>query len=257
MTLPRILLISALALVALAAPSAASAQVTLPGSNSWDVTTTVTNKDAAHTLAYGLSSPSQQTVCSNCVGGETLDLGTFAGGSELTTFMQDLSCGQTFLSGDPTHALVTQPSALEWRIGWDDSGSPCGITDRDFNDLVVTIDARYEFHGFSAPVDNPPAVNSVKAGSTIPVKFSLDGDAGLDIFAAGYPTSQPISCDSGALIDPIEETTTANASGLIYDSTADQYVYTWKTAKAWAGTCRELNLKLNDGSAHTASFMFK
>jgi hypothetical protein len=46
----------------------------------------------------------------------------------------------------------------------------------------------YAFDGFYRPVDNPPVVNTVKAGQGIPVKFSLGGDFGLDIFEAGYPT---------------------------------------------------------------------
>jgi hypothetical protein len=38
-----------------------------------------------------------------------------------------------------------------------------------------------------APVDSPPTVNTVKAGAAVPVKFSVNGDRGLDIFAVGYP----------------------------------------------------------------------
>ena len=30
----------------------------------------------------------------------------------------------------------------------------------------------------------------------------------------------------------------------------------WKTDKAWAGTCRELTITLNDGTTHTAQFKF-
>jgi hypothetical protein len=56
----------------------------------------------------------------------------------------------------------------------------------------------------------------------------------------------------------IEEETTAGGSALQYDATTDTYSYVWKTDKAWAGTCRQLKMKLNDGSAmHTASFKFK
>ena len=32
-------------------------------------------------------------------------------------------------------------------------------------------------------------VNIVKAGSAVPLKFSVGGYRGLDIFAAGYPAS--------------------------------------------------------------------
>jgi hypothetical protein len=36
--------------------------------------------------------------------------------------------------------------------------------------------SRYTFTGFFSPVDNPPTVNVAKAGSAIPVKFSLGGN---------------------------------------------------------------------------------
>jgi len=129
------------------------------------------------------------------------------------------------------------------------------LPDADFNDLVVTLNASYRFDGFFSPVDSN-AMNVANAGTSIPVKFSLAGDAGLDIFAAGYPASQPASC-SGLPADPVEETVTANASGLQYDASAGRYVYVWKTTKSWAGTCRALTLKLNDGSVRTATFQFK
>jgi Tol biopolymer transport system component len=114
----------------------------------------------------------------------------------------------------------------------------------------------YNFSGFSPPVDNLPTLNVVKAGSAVPVKFSLSGNQGLSIFEAGYPKSQTIPCDSTAPVDGIEETATAGSSGLSYDASVDQYVYVWKTEKAWAGTCRQLVVKLNDGTSHQANFNF-
>jgi hypothetical protein len=120
-----------------------------------------------------------------------------------------------------------------------------------------TVTVRYNFSGFFQPVDNPPVVNSVNAGQAIPVKFSLSGNKGLAIFAAGYPASQPIACSSGSPTDAIEETVTAGGSSLSYDATADQYSYVWKTDKAWKGTCRQLIVKLTDGTEHIAYFQFK
>ena len=65
------------------------------------------------------------------------------------------------------------------------------------------------FTGFFSPVDNPPTLNTVNAGSSIPVKFSLGGNRGLAIFAPGSPLASKITCDSGLPVDAIEETTTA------------------------------------------------
>ena len=115
----------------------------------------------------------------------------------------------------------------------------------------------YDFSGFFQPVDNLPTLNAVKAGSAIPVTFALGGNQGLSIFAAGYPTSQPIACDGGALVDDVEQTVTAGSSSLSYDATTGQYTYVWKTDKAWAATCRQLNVRLADGTDHRANFKFK
>jgi HYR domain/FG-GAP-like repeat/FG-GAP repeat len=120
-----------------------------------------------------------------------------------------------------------------------------------------TVTVRYNFSGFFQPVDNAPTVNTVNAGQSIPVKFSLSGNKGLNIFAAGYPQSVQIACSSGAPVDAIEETVTAGASSLSYDATTDRYSYVWKSDKAWKGTCRKLVLKFNDGSTREALFQFK
>jgi len=115
----------------------------------------------------------------------------------------------------------------------------------------------YSFSGFFRPVDNIPTLNLAKAGSAIPVKFSLSGNQGLSIFATGYPKWQKINCDTSVPLDIIEETVTAGSSSLSYDPIADQYVYVWKTDKAWAGTCRQLVVRLNDGTQHVANFKLK
>jgi hypothetical protein len=114
----------------------------------------------------------------------------------------------------------------------------------------------YAWNGFFQPIDNDK-LNVSKAGSAIPVKFSLSGNQGLNIFAVGYPKSIQISCDSSLPMDDIESTVTAGGSSLSYDALADQYIYVWKTEKSWVGTCRQLQVKLSDGTLHTANFKFK
>ena len=113
----------------------------------------------------------------------------------------------------------------------------------------------YNFSGFFSPVDNPPICNVVKAGQAVPIKFSLHGNQGMNIFAAGSPSSQPGTC-SGLASDPLEETATAGQSTLNYDAQADQYAYVWKTEKSWSGTARLLTVTLADGTKHLARFTF-
>jgi hypothetical protein len=121
--------------------------------------------------------------------------------------------------------------------------------------VIATL--AYRFSGFFEPVNNLPTVNLVKGGSGVPVKFSLDGNQGLNIFAAGYPASRSVECNSTDPIDVVEETVSASTSGLTYDASAGQYVYVWKTDKSWASTCRQFVLRLNDGSYHRANFKFR
>jgi Bacterial Ig-like domain/HYR domain len=134
----------------------------------------------------------------------------------------------------------------------------CSSTDSRGNTSngSFTVTVNYGWSGFFRPVDNPDTVNSVKAGSAIPVKFSLAGNQGLNIFAANFPASQKITCDTSDPVDLIEETVTAGGSSLSYDSSLDQYNYVWKTDKAWAGTCRQLTVKTADGTPHIAIFKF-
>ncbi|HET7270649.1 MAG TPA: PxKF domain-containing protein, partial [Rubrobacter sp.] len=131
-----------------------------------------------------------------------------------------------------------------------------------------------DFQGFFRPVDNPGpgpdyVVNQAKAGSAIPVKFSLGGNQGTtipEIFAESpnstidnplyYPLSRQIPEDPSATSDLIEETVSTGSSGLSYEPLTGQYTYVWKTSKAWAGQDRELILKLTDGTEHTALFRF-
>ncbi len=120
-----------------------------------------------------------------------------------------------------------------------------------------TVTVLYNFSGFFAPVDNLPTLNVVNAGKAIPVKFSLSGNKGLSIFASSSPYTVTISCDGSAPQSDIEETVNAGNSSLSYSSTSDQYNYVWKTENSWAGTCRQLVVKLNDGSEHRANFKFR
>jgi hypothetical protein len=118
----------------------------------------------------------------------------------------------------------------------------------------------YPFDGFYPPVENLPFVNVIQAGRAVPIKFSLGGDYGLQIFASAtpaYPRSQPISCDLGAPTGPPLEGETAGGSSLSYDAQTQQYTYVWKSERAWAGTCREIRFRLNDGTEeHALRFHF-
>jgi|GEM_PF-1378080 beta propeller repeat protein len=127
-----------------------------------------------------------------------------------------------------------------------------------------TYNVIYDFAGsggFQYPINNPPVVNTAKAGSTIPVKWQIpDGNGGYvsDLGIVLSIMTQQVACSdfSSGLSDPVE-TVTAGESGLRYDFAKNQFIYNWKTQKAWAGKCFTLMLALNDGSIHKANFSLK
>ena len=106
----------------------------------------------------------------------------------------------------------------------------------------------YGFSGFAAPIGT--GLNKIKPGSVVPLKFGLGGNQGLAIFAAGYPTLQPINCTTKAASGPAVQ---ATGGTLTYDAKAQRYTYSWKSPKSLP-VCSALNLKTVDGVSHPALF---
>ena len=113
-------------------------------------------------------------------------------------------------------------------------------------------------------------------GNDTVARFSLGGNFGPNVFAPGYPQSQAIACSASsqtveADVDEVETPGSRTARFAVggtggtgwvipyYDSDRHtwQYLYLWKTDRTWAGTCRQLIIQFNDGSApHVANFKF-
>jgi hypothetical protein len=111
--------------------------------------------------------------------------------------------------------------------------------------------------GFYAPVDVGGVYNTVKGGSTVPLKFELfAGSSELTSTSAvaSFKTTK-ITCSGAALEDAIEILSTG-ATSLRYDSTAGQFIQNWKTPTG-AGTCYSATMTAADGSALTALFKLK
>ena len=129
----------------------------------------------------------------------------------------------------------------------------------DSAEMSAAATPSYNFKGFLQPINNQDIYNTVKAGSAIPIKFSLTGNHGLDIFFdATYPKTIDGEYDSEACYDDIGTTIdSAGKSGLSYDALTDQYTYVWKTDKSWAGKSKTLLVKFKDGITYTVKFIFK
>jgi hypothetical protein len=118
-------------------------------------------------------------------------------------------------------------------------------------EITYTVKA-WTTKGFYQPVDMGGVVNTVKGGSTVPLKFELfAGTTELTDTSAIKFTATKTDCAPGATEDAIEVTATGGTS-LRYDSTGGQFIYNWKTPTG-AG-CYTVTMTANDGSKITAYF---
>jgi len=161
------------------------------------------------------------------------------------------------------HLNADEPVALDYNVEFKSPGqvssfyAPGPYRSSDHDPVLLGLDLvpTYAFTGFLPPVDNPPAVNQVKAGQTVPVSFRLGGNQGLGVLAAGSPSSLQTSCETKVAVGPVEPTKPPGADGLTYDPRTRTYSYAWKTMKGWTG-CRRFTLTLTDGTVHVADFRF-
>ncbi len=117
----------------------------------------------------------------------------------------------------------------------------------------------YTFNGFYQPVDMGGVYNTVKGGSTVPLKFELFKGA-TELTSTSYINqplkTQKVDCTTGTTEDTIELLATGGTS-LRYDSTGGQYIYNWKTPTG-AGSCYKVTVSATDGSSSiTAYFKLK
>jgi hypothetical protein len=110
--------------------------------------------------------------------------------------------------------------------------------------------------GFYQPV-NMGALNTVKGGSTVPLKFEVFAGATELTDAAVVSSFKAVTyaCEGGLTEDPVDFTTTGGTS-LRYDMTDGQFIQNWKTPKE-AGKCYKVTMTTQDGSTLVALFKLK
>jgi hypothetical protein len=162
------------------------------------------------------------------------------------------AAGTSFYADCPGVGVYEVDLATGARIRTLDLATPLTV----LGEFRASAASTFAFRGFFAPIDNPPVVNLASAGRSIPVPFSLGGNRGLSIFAAGFPRTERIACDPRAPTDRVELTLPAFKLPLVYLAPLDTYVYTLTASRGWRGECRALVLRLRDGSEHRALFRF-
>ena len=108
--------------------------------------------------------------------------------------------------------------------------------------LSHTMTVKYDFAGFSAPVDRPNTLNVSKAGQAIPLKWMLKDATGAPVTDLATVTVKAVSmsCALGATDDVVEEYA-AGASGL-QNFGDGRYQFNWKTPTSYGGSCKSIEL---------------
>lgn len=272
-------------------PTINASRTPSPNSNGWnntDVTVTFTCSD---TLSGIDTCPSDVTVSTEgnnqSVSGTAYDK---AGNSATVTVsninidktpptvsIQGISDGQQFDFGDTLPSVtcnatdnlsgidgictISQP--LPTTVGTHTITATA--TDKAGNSKTTSIHYKivgWTIKGFYQPVDNPNAVNTVKAGSTVPLKFEVFKTlAGVELTETSIIVqplkAQKINCTTldGNPSDEIELTATGGTS-LRYDTTSGQFIYNWKTPTQ-SNTCWKVTVSTIDGSSIYAYFKLR
>jgi hypothetical protein len=123
--------------------------------------------------------------------------------------------------------------------------------------VTITVTPKYQFVGFLAPLDNPPAVNKAKAGRTLQVKFQLTDESGAYISDLGAVTGiwyQKFQC-GGTSGGAMYETGTGGSS-LLYKNGPNKFIYKWETDKTMIG-CYSLILEIFGSGRYQLDFKLK
>ena len=165
-------------------------------------------------------------------------------------------------SGNPIvfSADITEPCSVVGNVLTLTWGGMCTVNAFQAGDAMyqpagarVTIAVLWPFTGFVG-LSAEPAVNQVRAGSSVPLTFSLGGDRGLWVVPAGSPTVAPYVC-AGTVPAPGSGIALplAKNGALSYSTKTGQYTITYKPEKR-AQDCRLVSIKLTDGTIHTVRF---
>jgi subtilisin family serine protease len=136
---------------------------------------------------------------------------------------------------------------------------PSGLTSTNYEitfvDGLLTVGLRIE--GFYKPVDMTPdgatrMYNSVKGGSTVPLKFRVYSGLNEVVDPTGMSASwRSVNCVSGDIDPQLLEADSTSAVGLRYSS--GQFIFNWAVPKG-AGKCYQVTIVAADGTQLDGAF---
>ena len=172
--------------------------------------------------------------------------------------------GSTSMPAAPTCSATDSPSGLDGSCTVTGYKTTPGThtltavaTDKAGNETKLTRSftvQAWTLKGFYQPVDMNGVLNTVKGGSTVPLKFEVFAgsteltDTSIVIFKVNE-----VTCGTGTVTDEIELTTTGGTSLRYSDG---QFIQNWKTPTK-PGSCYKVTMTTTDGSSITANFKLK
>ncbi|MFC5578935.1 PxKF domain-containing protein [Lysobacter niabensis] len=159
--------------------------------------------------------------------------------------------------GDTLSGIATQSCAALATASAGDKSTSCVVTDRAGNTASGNAAYRvvYAFNGFSAPVQNLPVLNVIKAGRSIPLRWRVLDAQGAPVsnLATASVNAVPISCPSAS---ENRISTHGGSIGQLQNLGNGYYQLDWMAASSLRNSCRRLDLDLGDGQLHSAQFKF-
>jgi hypothetical protein len=121
----------------------------------------------------------------------------------------------------------------------------------------ISVTAVYQYSGVLQPI-NADGTSLLKAGSTIPVKFTLKDYSGAYVSTANATISYAKLTSNGFETDVKANSTSAAVTGneFRYDSTSNQYIFNMSTNGLTEGTYR-LTITLDDGKSYPVQINLK
>lgn len=168
--------------------------------------------------------------------------------------------------------LIGGVASVDGKFSFADPGTKPGLGTHSFeviftpNDTTnyitvssqINVTAAYQFSGILQPI-NANGTSLFKAGSTIPVKFSLKDASGKYVSTASATLSviQVSTRATGTVLEDITAISNANTGNAFrYDPTANQYIYNLST-KGWTTGDYQLTISINDGQKYTVKVSAK
>jgi hypothetical protein len=166
-----------------------------------------------------------------------------------TATVQQVGSDNTTTSG--TNTLYTRT----WR-----AVDACNNTSGTVSQTITRPLGPWNITGFYQPVDMPPTINTVKGGSTVPLKFNVYDcfnveQTSVSAVVGGTCQVAEYSCTGGPE-DPMGDLPNTGATALRYDTTGHQFIQNWQTPKG-ANHCYHVIMTTIDGSHIDAYFKTK